>query len=131
FIPIPSVRPDTEPTLMTGERAAIGVWKDSKNKAEALAFIGFLARPESIFAVASAGGNPAGLTTTTSDTGVLKPFYAKYADIQTFPVFDRAYLPSGMWDTLGTIGVAILAGSMNENEALERFEAEYNRLIKQ
>lgn len=131
FIPIPAARKDTEPTLMTGERAAIGVWKDSPNKEAALDFVKFLAQPDSIYAVASAGGNPAGLVSATSDTGALKDYYAKYANTKTYPVFDRAYLPSGMWDTLCTVGAAILAGSMTADEGVAKTEAEFNRLYKQ
>ncbi len=131
FIPIPAVRRDAKNSLMTGERAAVGVWKDSPNKAAAIKFLNYLALPENIHAVASAGGNPAGLTTTVSDTGALAPFYAKYANTTTYPVFDRAYLPSGMWDTLGSVNVGIMAGSMTIEEGIAKTEADFNRLFNQ
>ncbi|MCC8167391.1 MAG: ABC transporter substrate-binding protein [Planctomycetes bacterium] len=131
FIPIPAANQDAEMSLMTGERAAIGVWKDSRNKEEALKFIAYLAKPENIYKVASSGGNPAGLTVTTSDTGALAPYYAKYANTTTYPVFDRAYLPSGMWDTLGTVGAGILSGGMSIEEGVTKTEAEFNRLYHQ
>ena len=113
------------------ERAAVGVWKGSKNKAAALEFVKFLAQPENIKIIASAGGNPAGLTVTTSDTGALAPYYAKYANTKTYPVFDRAYLPSGMWDTLCTVGAGVMAGSMSIDEGVNKTVAEYTRLFKQ
>ncbi len=131
FIPIPAVHKGAKNSMMTGERAAIGVWKDSPNKAATIKFLEYLARPENIHLVASVGGNPAGLTTTVSDTGPLAPYYAKVANTTTYPVFDRAYLPSGMWDTLGSVNVAIMAGSMTIDEGLEKTEADFNRLFNQ
>lgn len=131
FIPIPAVHKGAKNSLMTGERAAIGVWKDSPNKAVAIDFLNFLARPENVKLIASTGGNPAGLTTTTSDTGVLAPFYAKHANTTTYSVFDRAYLPSGMWDTLGSVSVGIMAGSMTIEEGVEKTAAEFDRLFNQ
>jgi raffinose/stachyose/melibiose transport system substrate-binding protein len=131
FIPIPAAHKGAKNSLMTGERAAIGVWKDSPNKAAAIEFLDYLAQPENIKKIASAGGNPAGLTTTVSDTGALAPFYAKNANTTTYPVFDRAYLPSGMWDTLGTVNVAIMAGSMTVDEGIAKTEADFNRLFNQ
>ncbi|MCD8352486.1 MAG: extracellular solute-binding protein [Planctomycetaceae bacterium] len=131
FIPIPSADENGEVLLMTGERAAVGVWKDSPRKAESLKFIAYLAQPENIARMATAGSNPTGLTNSTSDTGMLKPFYEKYASVTTYPIFDRAYLPSGMWDTLCTTGAAILAGSMTPKQAAEKARVDYDKLYHQ
>ncbi len=131
FIPIPAADENGEVLLMTGERAAVGVWKDSPRKAEALKFIAYLAQPENIARMATAGSNPTGLTTATSDTGMLKPFYEKYASVRTYPIFDRAYLPSGMWDTMCTTGSAVLSGSMTPEQAAEKAKGDFDKLYQQ
>ncbi len=131
FIPIPAADENGEVILMTGERAAVGVWKDSPRKEEALKFLSYLAKPENIARMATAGSNPTGLTTATSDTGMLKPFYEKYQSVRTYPIFDRAYLPSGMWDTICTTGAAILSGSMTPQQAAEKTKGDFDKLYHQ
>ncbi|MCC8109181.1 MAG: extracellular solute-binding protein [Planctomycetes bacterium] len=131
FIPIPAATESGDVILMTGERSAIGVWKDSPRKAEALKFINFLAQPKNTARMATAGSNPTGLTNSSSDTGMLKPFYEKYASVKTYPIFDRAYLPSGMWDTLCTTGAAVLTGSMTPEQAAEKTKGDFEKLYQQ
>jgi raffinose/stachyose/melibiose transport system substrate-binding protein len=113
MMPVPAKDANDVPTLISGERTALGVFNDSEHKADAIEFLNFLARPENITRIATASGSPAGLTTATSDLGELKPFYEKYADVKTFPYFDRAYLPSGMWDVMCATGADILAEKPN------------------
>ena len=33
----------------------------------------------------------------------------KYADVETFPYFDREYCPSGLWDVICSTGQDVLA----------------------
>lgn len=113
FMPVPAKDSSDVPTLISGERTAIGVFKDSPNKEVAIDFLNFLAKAENIQRIATASGSPAGLTITSPDLGKLKPFYDKYADVATFPYFDRAYLPSGMWDVMCATGADILAEKPN------------------
>lgn len=108
MMPIPSASEDDEPSLIAGERLAVGVWKDSTQKEAALELLNWLAQPETVARLATAGGNPAGLTNATSDIGDIQTYVDKYANIRTFPYFDREYLPSGMWDVMCATGADIL-----------------------
>lgn len=113
MMPIPSNSPEDQPSLIAGERVAVGVWKDSPHKDAAIELLNYLARPEVMKKVATASGNPAGLTSAESDIGDIQQYYDKYKNIETFPYFDRAYLPSGMWDVMCSTGADILAGKQD------------------
>lgn len=109
MIPIPSASAEDAPSLIAGEDIAVGIWKDSEVKDAAVELVNFLARPEIVKKVAEAAGNKAGLNGVESEVGAIGEFYTKYADVETFPYFDREYLPSGMWDVMCTTGADILA----------------------
>lgn len=113
MMPIPSASQDDEPSLIAGERVAVGVWKDSPNKAAAIELLNYLATPEVAVTISDATGNPSGLKDVTGNLGDIQKYYDKYASIRTFPYFDREYLPSGMWDVMCTTGAEILAGKAN------------------
>jgi raffinose/stachyose/melibiose transport system substrate-binding protein len=113
MMPIPAAAAGDSPTLIAGERLAVGMWKDSKHPDEALQFINYLARPDVMSRLATANGTPAGLNGVESDTGAVKADYEKYSDVRTFPYFDRIYLPNGMWNDLCATGLGILNGSMS------------------
>ena len=113
MMPLPSTSPADKPSLIAGERIAVGVWKDSPQKAAAIELLNYLAKPEVMSQVATASGNPAGLNGVDSNIGDIKTYYEKYKDVKTFPYFDREYLPSGMWDVMCSTGADILAGKDN------------------
>lgn len=110
MLPIPAASADDEPSLIAGERIAVGVWKDSPQKDAAVELLLYLARPEVMSKVATASGNPAGLNGVESEIGDIAAYYDKYSSVETFPYFDREYLPSGMWDVMCATGADILAG---------------------
>lgn len=109
MMPIPSASEEDEPSLIAGEDIAVGVWKDSKVKDEAVELLNYLAQPEVTKAIAEAAGNKAGLNGVESEIGSIGEYYDKYADVETFPYFDREYLPSGMWDVMCSTGADILS----------------------
>lgn len=109
MMPIPSASDADEPSLIAGEDVAVGVWKDSEVKEEAIELLNYLAQPEVCKAIAEAAGCKAGLTTTTAEIGEIGTYLEKYADVATFPYFDREYLPSGMWDIMCSTGADILS----------------------
>lgn len=131
FMPVPSKSVSDEPTLISGERTAFGIWKDTEYSEEAIKFLNYLSKPEVMSKLASANTLPAGLKNVASDTGKLKADYAKYANVRGFPYFDREYLPSGMWETLCSTGTGILSGSMTPEETSREMEKNYNRLLEQ
>lgn len=131
FIPVPAAHDGDTPTLITGERTAIGVWKDDKAMDLSLKFIDFLAQPQNINLVAKGNGIPTGLTGEgyKTDAGDLTPYFDKVQEYRSFPYFDRVYLPSGMWDTMCLTGTGLLAGSMNPQQAAQEMEKKYKALM--
>lgn len=129
FFPVPAYYDSGEPFLISGERNAMGIWKDSEHIEEAKMFLNYLATPEVMSQLASAHKIPAGLVTASSDTGMLKSDFDKYADVVGSPYFDRVYLPSGMWDTLGATGAGVLSGSMTPEEAAQIVKEDFDKLF--
>ncbi|NLZ81749.1 MAG: extracellular solute-binding protein, partial [Clostridiales bacterium] len=109
MFPIPAATEDDEPTLISGERTAVGVWKDSKNLDQALELLNYLAQDSSVKTIATGSGCSAGLTGIKVELGELQEYLDKYATTEAFPYFDRVYLPSGMWDVMCATGADILA----------------------
>ena len=109
MMPIPAAAESDTPSLIAGERIAVGVWKDSPNQDAAFELLNFLAEDDNVKTIASASGNPAGLKGVASDIGDIQTYIDKYASVRTFPYFDREYLPSGMWDVMCATGADILA----------------------
>lgn len=109
IMPIPAASAADEPSLIAGEDIAVGVWKDSKVKEQATELLNYLAEPEVAKKIAEAAGSKAGLSTVNAEIGEIGTYLEKYADVETFPYFDREYLPSGMWDVMCSTGADILA----------------------
>jgi len=120
---VPSNDPADEPTLTAGERVAVGVWRDTPHEEEALMFIEFLARPDIMIRLAEASGMAAGFVGVEVDLGDLQQDYDRYANLRTFPYFDRAFLPGGMFDDLCNTGIGILNGSMSASDVVRILEA--------
>lgn len=131
FMPVPSADANDPKTLISGERNAFGVWKDSKHQQEALMLLEYFARPDVMHKIATASALPAGLEGGTSDTGSLAAAYEQYSALRGFPYFDRAYLPSGMWETIESTSTGLLAGNMSIEEVNEKMASDYLRLIHQ
>ena len=109
MIPIPAANAGDEPSLIAGEDIAVGVWKDSEVKDEAIELLNYLAQPEVAKTICEAAGNKSGINGVEAEIGDIGTYYDKYADVETFPYFDREYLPSGMWDVMCATGADILA----------------------
>ena len=109
MMPIPAANEGDEPCLIAGEDIAVGVWKDSKVQKEATELLNYLAKPEVAKEICEAAGSKSGLTTVNAEIGEIGTYLDKYADVATFPYFDREYLPSGMWDVMCATGADILA----------------------
>jgi len=109
MMPIPSKSASDEPSLISGEGVALGIWKDTKHKAAAEKLLNYLAQPEVAAKVCTATGNVPALTNVKVDLGVLQQYIDKYSDVEAFNYFDRAYCPSGMWDVMCATGQDVLA----------------------
>ncbi len=133
FIPVPANSKNDTPTLITGERVAMGVWKDGPNKAETLKFLTYCSQASIVNKIATVNGNPTGLIGSgyKSDTGDLQVYYNKIAGVRGFSYFDREYLPSGMWDSLCKTGIGLLANTMTIDQAIEKMKNDYVNLSNQ
>ena len=133
FMPLPSAIAGDKPTVIAGEKAAIGIWKDTKYKAEALKFIDFLSKPESINLMASGNVNPTGLIGDgyKTNTGKMDVYFQNAQNFRAFGYFDREYLPSGMWDSMCKTGDGMIFGSMTFDQVKAKMKADYEKLRKQ
>ena len=109
MIPLPSNSAGDTPSLIAGEDVALGVWKDSKYKAQAIELLNYLSQPDVVKTICQATGNKPALTNCKVDLGMIQTYLDKYASIRTFPYFDRAYCPSGLWDVICSTGQEVLA----------------------
>ena len=117
MMPLPSNSKDDEPTLIAGENVALGIWKDTKVKPEAIELLNYLAKPELAKTIPEATGNASALTNVEVDLGMVQQYLDKYADVETFPYFDREYCPSGVWDVICSTGQIVLtqkAGAIDD-----------------
>ena len=94
--------------IIAGENVALGVWSDTKVKSAAIELLEYIAQPEVAATIAQATGNAPALTNVEVDLGMVQPYLDKYADVETFPYFDREYCPSGIWDVICSTGQIVL-----------------------
>ncbi len=128
FAPLPVVREDGRPVLIGGERNAVGVWKESKNKEEALAFLNFMSQEENMTLIAKAQGTTPGFSDYSIDFGMLTPYFERTKDVEIQPYFDRVHLPNGMWSTLQTVGAGLVSGG-TPADAVKLMQEDFRRLF--
>ena len=131
LFPIPAYYEGDKPSLISGERTTVGVWKDSPNFDQAIELLNYLAKKENVKEMATASSSPAGLKDIQIELGSTQKYLEKYSNVDSFPYFDRAYLPSGMWDVMCATGAEILAkkdGAI-ENSAKVMAENFYDKYI--
>ena len=128
--PMPAVFEGGIQSWICGERNTVALWKDSKHPEEAKKFIEFLAQPEIAKGVAEGTNLPAGLTNVETENYYTE-YYELYADVEIEPYFDRIYLPSGMWDVMGTTAQELLANTLNPQDVSKKMGEEYTRLREQ
>lgn len=130
MMPVPTWKADDEPVLVGGEREAYGIWKDSPNKKLAEALLEFMALPENATAISEESGMPTGFSDVHPNLPVFNEFM-KYGNLRTMPIFDREWLPSGMWATMRTTGAGITSGEMSVEDACKAMEENYKSLLSQ
>lgn len=129
-MPVPAIHEGGEQSWIGGEKHTFAIWKDTAHPEEAKQFIEFLAQPEIVKELAEGTSLPAGLTNATPDI-YYQPYYDEYADVMVEPYFDRVFLPSGMWEPMGTSGQELLSGSLTPEGVSDKMAAEYTRLLEQ
>lgn len=95
-----------KPSFRLGEGNAYGVWKDTENADACWALLEYLARPEQVEEICNLGTDyPAIAGVEATDAygyGIYQSAVEAYGEnIQYDNLFDRKYLPSGMWSVLG------------------------------
>lgn len=131
FMPYPSVV--GKPYLVTGEDYALGVSKDSAAKENALKFIDFIAQPENMQQFNAVANNAPALTTVKPEMGVVQSSYDKWVtekNTGTTLIFDRVYLPNGMWNTLITTTDSIINGQVDSAGAAQQMETSFISLYR-
>ena len=129
--PIPALNENYESAFCGGEREAYGIWKDTKNEELCLALLEYMARPENVRIVCEASGKRSAIKDVNPDLGAVGEAFKEYADVAIYPIFDRVYLPNGMWSTLKTVGSAIIGVEMTVEESIMVMEADYETLRAQ
>lgn len=127
---LPTSGAGAEPFLISGERDAVGVWKDTPHEEAALQLLAFMAKPEHVAAVAAAYGIPAAFEGVDVELGALEDVFGAYDGVKVSNHFDRQYLPNGMWNTLKTVGPGLLSGEMTPAQAADAMRQDYERLIQ-
>jgi raffinose/stachyose/melibiose transport system substrate-binding protein len=131
MMPVPAFYKGDEPILNGGEREAFGVWNKSKNTDAALLLLNYMAKSDNIAKMAAVTGMPASLKNVKYDLGGLTADFTKYGSLRTIPVFDREFLPNGMWSTLKVIGPALLTGDMTVEQSSQMMSDDYKKLRSQ
>lgn len=131
FIAFPSETGD--PYLVTGEDYALGVSNTSANKELALEFIDFIAEPENMEIFAPVVNNASAFTDVEPSLGVVTDSYNYWVtekQTRTIPIFDRVYLPNGMWNTMTTTADGLITGQTDPEGATEQMETSFISLYR-
>ena len=127
---IPGYTEGDDSFLISGERDAVGVWKDSEHLDAALEFIDYLAKPENVLLVAEAYSLPPSMDNAeVTDPGILA-ILDQIIGTTVTNHFDRQYLPDGMWNTLKVYSTSVLSGESTVSEGSELMAQDYARLKK-
>ena len=127
---IPGYTEGDDSFLISGERDAVGVWKDSEHLDAALEFIDYLAKPENVLLVAEAYSLPPSMDNAeVTDPGILA-ILDQIIGTTVTNHFDRQYLPDGMWNTLKVYSTSVLSGESTVSEGSELMAQDYTRLKK-
>lgn len=94
------------PSFRLGEGNAYGVWKDTQNENACWALLSYLAKSENVSMICSLGTDfPAISGVDAADSfgyGIYNDALNAYGDnLQFDNLFDRKYLPNGMWSIIG------------------------------
>ena len=133
LLPYPAVNEGDRMNCAVGEGSMVGAWKDGPNLDEAKKFLAWLAKPENAERIIAFDGGSAGLK-SMNDTSVINQFFTEFCDaygtenIYFDNMFDRKYLPNGMWNIMSDGAARLLDGESKEDIAdycQENFESLY------
>lgn len=124
FLPEPASTDEGVQFVGVGEGDTFGIWKDTENEAAAKAFLEFMAKPENALAMNNVTGKISCLKSTMDidDSYGLKIYQemVNQTDANGYNVFyenlwDRKYMPSGMWQIFGNASNEMFDDCSDEN----------------
>jgi len=127
---IPGYSLGDNPFLISGERDAVGIWKDSKHKSAAQTFVNYLANAENVLTIAEAYNLPPSTKNAATSNKDLAALKEELVGVTVTNHFDREYLPNGMWNTLKVYSSSILSKESDVAEGSMMMEKDYSRLKK-
>lgn len=121
FLPTFASEADGSEHVGIGEGDTFGIWKDTENEAAAKAFLEFMARPENVKVINDSTGKISCLKSSMAidESFGLKVFNEmkeKCADCNIFyqNLWDRQWMPSGMWGIFGNAGSMVVEDTSAE-----------------
>lgn len=119
LLPVPAATDEGQSSLSMGEGSVYGVWKDTDHPDETRALLDYLAQPETVAIIVEASGDLPGFSDVAEGGDAVTEYFrtaqAQFeGDLLYVPLFDREYLPSGMWDDL-TVSLTQIVTSGDEN----------------
>jgi raffinose/stachyose/melibiose transport system substrate-binding protein len=127
FSPLPAWTAGQKPAFLGGEGSAIGIWNQGKMIDDSRLFLDYCARPMNVELLSEAEGSPpafTGVTVVGFDTARL----ASFSDDPTIPIFDRGYLPNGLWGVMMTNAGSFVAGSITATQYATIMKQNYDSL---
>lgn len=128
IMPIPAAIEGDFACFQGGENTSWAIWKDTPNAENAKLYLDFAAQPENVQIICSATLSPSGLTNVDVAIGEMDEYWQRYATNPVYPMWDRTYMPNGMWDVMSTAGQDLISGSLNATTFTEHMKSEYLRL---
>lgn len=127
--PLPAYYEGDDMSFLNGEQTAFGIWKESENIELAKSWLAFMARGENIKKFCESENMLPGIETDVPvDLGFATKYYEEYKDIRSFPIFDRAFLPNGMWDLICKDAADMFTGAITPEQYSLDMKNEYERL---
>lgn len=134
---IPSPNENGKVYVSSGEGTCYGMWKDSEYPDECRKLLEYLAKDEISVKIATINGKiPAMEGVTNDDEYVTKEFNIMSSafgdDLLFVNYFDRAYLPSGMWNDMGVSGNEVFMNpGQGVGKCVETIKMAYDEKISQ
>lgn len=128
-IPMPSTMEDGKAQYMTGEGICFGIFKNTEYMTEAKQLLEFLSMPENADRIMSADGEMPALDGMKEES---ESYQAYQESVNSFDVcydnlFDREYLPSGMWSVMTDAVIEVFMDPSEEgiSSALSQLKENY------
>lgn len=137
ILPAPGLTDSSKSSLSMGEGCCYGIWKDSENKDEALKLFDYLSDKEVVSKLATAGGDLPAFSDVENAEDYITKIYREATDnfdgnLLYVPLFDREYLPNGMWNDLGnSLTEIILLPGKAVDDSVKTLESAYKDKLAQ